>query len=420
MSGGRVAVFAGIVLVLINRALLRLRLRRRLDGWRRGAGLVLRDEPATFVLSAFALDVWSDDPTARTADLVATEAHLIARLKTFLERANECHIRVTRMEFEDVTTACVTPAYSVKCEPWVGGCERFVRPDRWNETARGDDTRDVLSIVARVANDGSADVWFRINHVATDGVPMQQMISRPESEWGTLGPVKFPTPSEFAPHVRARDCRSTTRNDLCEMQTFIDFAPLLTWRKRMNESLPEPMTISAAFMWCLSAHPAFAHIRIGTTVDVPAIDGLGRGVGVVVIRPSDYAHRADGLAAYAREFNRQIELTRTRCNDGAKTLDACAHLPPRLANTLLRYALEHDDRAFGSMGVTVLKDAKVFGAPLGDAGHRDGFIAIGSMGLPTSDGRTVGCVTIKGRRGVVERYPVLVREAVSTLVERYT
>jgi hypothetical protein len=225
----------------------------------------------------------------------------------------------------------------------------------------------------------------------------------------------FPTPEEFAPYVRARGCPSAARTDLCEMQTFIDFAPLLAWRKQMNANLPEPMAISAALMWCLSSHASFTHIRIGTTVDVPAMNEIGRGVGVVVMRPSDYARRSNGMAAYVCEFNRQIELTRTRCSSGAKTLEACAHLPPRLAASLLRYALEHDDRAFGTMGVTILKDAKVFGAPLGDAGHADGFIAIGSMALPASDGRVVGCVTIKGRRGVIERYPEVIRAAVEEL-----
>ena len=131
-----------------------------------------------------------------------------------------------------------------------------------------------------------------------------------------------------------------------------------------------------------------------------------------MIRPSDYARRPNGLIDYVREFNRQVELTRTRRSSGARTLDACAHLPPRLANSLLRYALEHDDRAFGTMGLTILKDAKVFGAPLGDAGHAAGFIAIGSMALPTSGGRAVGCVTIKGTRARVEAYPGVIREAV--------
>jgi hypothetical protein len=80
---------------------------------------------------------------------------------------------------------------------------------------------------------------------------------------------------------------------------------------------------------------------------------------------------------------------------------------------LLKYALESDPRAFGTMGLTILKDAKVFGAPLGDAGHAHGFIAIGRMALPTSNGQRVGCVTIKGPRHRIERYPELIREAIS-------
>lgn len=413
--GTKLAVGAGIGLVLANRALIGLKLRQRKDGWRRGAGLVLRDQPATYVLSAFGLDAWSDDRANRNSDRAATEAHVSARLTNFLADARECHVRVTRNGLEDRAEGCDRSTYTIAFQPWVDGCERFVRPDEWADRARDDGTRDVLNLVARIASNGACDLWFRINHVATDGVPMQEMISRLESQWGTVGPVVFPTPEEFAPHVRPRSCPSATRGDLCEMQTFVDFSPLLAWRKRMNATLSEPMPISAALKWALASQAELAKVIIGSTVDVPALKHLGRGVGVVVIRAGDYPRNAAGLAAYVREFNRQIELTRTRRNGGAKTLDACAHVPPRLASTLLRHALEHDPRAFGTMGLSILKDAKVFGAPLGDAGHADGFIAIGSVALPASDGRRVGCVTIKGPRGRVEGYPKIIRDAMDAL-----
>jgi hypothetical protein len=64
------------------------------------------------------------------------------------------------------------------------------------------------------------------------------------------------------------------------------------------------------------------------------------------------------------------------------------------------------------MALTILKDASVFGAPLADAGHVDGFIALGSAALTTRDGRKVGCVTIKGPHQRIADYPRLLSEAV--------
>jgi len=57
-------LLAGISLVLWNRALLRLGLRKPMDGWRRGASLSLRGETARFYLTVFALDVFSDEPSS--------------------------------------------------------------------------------------------------------------------------------------------------------------------------------------------------------------------------------------------------------------------------------------------------------------------------------------------------------------------
>ena len=86
--------------------------------------------------------------------------------------------------------------------------------------------------------------------------------------------------------------------------------------------MSEPMTVAAAVIWCLTNTPAFPDIRIGSTVEMPAVDALGRGVGIVVARPADYFGRKDGLARYVREFNRQLALTRRRVSGGCKTLDA--------------------------------------------------------------------------------------------------
>src|SRR4051812_32162093 len=109
----RVMLFAGIGLVLLNRALLRMKLRRRRDGWRRGAGLVLRGEAATFVLSAFGLDVWSDAVEQRTTDIAATQKHLEERLAKSFAGERDCLVRVNRVGLEDRVERCEAPSYTI-------------------------------------------------------------------------------------------------------------------------------------------------------------------------------------------------------------------------------------------------------------------------------------------------------------------
>jgi hypothetical protein len=64
------------------------------------------------------------------------------------------------------------------------------------------------------------------------------------------------------------------------------------------------------------------------------------------------------------------------------------------------------------MALTMLKDAKVFGAPISEFGHAHGFIAVGSVALPARDGSRVGCVTVKGPEARIALYPELIRKAV--------
>ena len=109
-------------------------------------------------------------------------------------------------------------------------------------------------------------------------------------------------------------------------------------------------------------------------------------------------------------FNRQLERTRKRTSDAIKTLNAAAAIPARLERLMLRSALK-SDREFGGLGVTMVRDACVFGAPISDVGHDHGFIAIGSAALPTESGEPVACISVNGVRGIIEDYPAILHNA---------
>lgn len=393
---------AGAGLLLSNKALLRVGLRQREDGWRRATGLMLREEASTFVLSAFGLNAGANGAVEE-------------RLQTFLDDEPCCRASVVRGEMEDRVQREAVACYTLKFERWVDGPERFVSPRDWGEDARvawaGGGKRPLMNIVCRLSASAGVDVWMRINHVGADGAPMQEMLTRLEAAWESAAEVVYPTPEEFAPHESSRELPG--RAGWAEAQAFVDFGPLLAWRKRANAALSEPMTVSAAMLWCLGREGPLAEVCCGTTVEVSAAGGLERGVGVVVVRPMDYPADVHGLGRYVADFNRAMEETRRRESDGCRTLDAAARLPAGMAKALLGHALERTPRAFGRMALTVLKDARVFGAPLAETGHAHGFLAMGGIGLPAAGGRKVGCITVKGPEDVVKWYPGAIRAAMA-------
>ncbi len=378
------------------------------DGWRRAAGLVLAEPRSTFELSAFGLglDAAGDEGQHRCA----------AKLHEFLTREAALHIRIVRRGIEHDALPHTGPSYTLDFQPWVDGPARFVSPEHWTNPgplepaphAPQPPDQPLLNLVVRISPRGFADLWVRVNHVGADGVPVQEMLTRLEKDWGVVDPPHFPAPEEFESHAIARP-----RADVHQAQCFIDFAPLLAWRKSANAGLPAPMTVGAAILWNLARHPAFAQLHAGTTVEVEASGTYQRGVGVVVVRPADYFSRPQGLRDFVTGFNARLEATRTRQSPSCTTLDTLALLPAPIARTLLRHALDNTPAAFGSIALTMLKDAKVFGAPFAQRGHPHGFLAVGSLALPTRDGRRVGCITIKGPHDVVRRYPALLREALA-------
>jgi hypothetical protein len=87
-----------------------------------------------------------------------------------------------------------------------------------------------------------------------------------------------------------------------------------------------------------------------------------------------------------------------------------AHVPPRLLGALLRASPDQLNDTFGQVGLSVIREAKVFVAPLSDVGYPGGFLAVGGVGLPAATG-TVGAVTVKGTRAQADGYPAAVGRA---------
>ena len=296
-------------------------------------------------------------------------------------------------------------------EPIPASAERFAPPEFRTRRGLG---FGFLTFVLRLDEAaGTADVWILAHHIGTDGVPLQELGSRLERAWGNT-PVTFPEP-EDARGVGPRPCFVAGEREVYDSVSFHDFAPLIALRKRLNEKLRAEVggdiTLGCLLLWRLAQEPEFAGAKFASTVDVPASGKSQRDVDLVTLRPADFSFDDAGLVKYTRAFNELVTGCRARKSPVRTATQTAALLPAWLHAALLRNSPDAVRDTFGAVGLSVLKDAKVFVAPLSDIGFPGGFFAVGGVNLPTASGRTVGAVSVKGDRSMAENYPAALRRA---------
>ncbi len=271
-----------------------------------------------------------------------------------------------------------------------------------------------LNVVCRRAPRGAMDIWMQVHHTGADGAPMQEFLTRLAIAWGTEAGVLFPTDTDLSP--KFLPCfASQEERPLYLVTDFIDFSPLFRLRddlkKRFAKHGIEAIPLCALFLWCLAHQPEFEGVKFANAVDVSANETKERGVDLVPIRPGDYRDR-HGFAAYLRDFNQLILDARNRRTRSYLAMRNLAVLPPMLASAALRLNPEAGRSTFGTVGVSILKDAKVVVGTMADQGFDGGFILIGSMSLPCANGRTSGAVSIKGEYAAIRGYPMAIRRAI--------
>ena len=485
------------------RLMVRLGIRRRVDGWRRTTGLMLTSESSKFTLTSFGLDLWSDAPAAQpTFESAAT--HLMARLRQFLEqqpeahwalnfrrytvypasRPREDHADIALARFADdgrlidivpmideapdaattalaaraivdafngtrfesdlarprrlskllprllderapdaaMSSAALDAARRILSGPFISietmsddADARFAAPDLARQRHPG---WGLLKIVGRLSPDfRRVDLWVQVHHNAADGSPIQEMLTRLERRWGVAQDVVYPTPERFVPTMQIAATPGGPRAvSMCNC--FLDLSNVLTLRRQLNRSAMSAdapdVTVAALLLWAMGHQPEFFRMRLACTVDVPADDLHARSVSFAGLRPSDYFGKepAAGLSRYLAEFNRLVGAGRRRKSPAYVATSHMALLPRRLQRFALLINSARARRTFGTLGVSIIKDAKVFLSPMTDFGFEDGFIAIGSMSLPSADGRQVASISIKGDAAKIGAYPAALARAV--------
>jgi hypothetical protein len=276
-----------------------------------------------------------------------------------------------------------------------------------------------LSCIARTnAERGSVDLWVSAHHVGLDGVPLQELLDRLERDWGVIESVTFPTAGPGQTFAGPHPCHAPGERPVDQLTTFVDLSPILALRQYLNArhaaDIGGHVTLGTLIAWLISQEPEFAGLRIANTVDVAASSGYERDVDVVSIRPADYATEGPwgGFTAFAREFNRQIAGARTRTSPVRGGMQTAGLIPAWAHAAVVRSNPASLDAAFGSLCVTIVRDARVFVAPMTDLGLGHGFFAIGSANLPSTDGSPVTSVCIKGDAGRIAHYPAILQRMI--------
>ena len=277
-----------------------------------------------------------------------------------------------------------------------------------------------LSFVIRDHTPSGVDVWASAHHVGLDGVPLQELMSGLARAWGSSGAVSFPPADVDRAFMLPRACSVDRERAVDEMLAFVDFAPVTALRRALNrrfaDRLHAPATFGAVLAWMLEAEPEFSGVRIASTVDVAASNGYERDVDVVPLRPADYAktrNRWDDFVDFSNEFNRLLALSRARRSPLREGMSTGGLLPAAVHAHVVRANPAALDETFGSLCITIIKDAKVFVAPMTDLGLGHGFFAIGSTNLPSIDGTPVAAVSIKGDAGRIGGHHAALRRAIA-------
>jgi hypothetical protein len=423
------------------------------DAWRSAARYHLRVESCRFTLTAMGLDLWSDWPEAADGSWDGARIHVLTRLTDFVSRhpawwwsmrwgrlwAREVPERKppaltearfaadgTLLELPAAPGADLIEAYNATrhapdtervarlqsrlgtrvlwWRPWLTGLQitfeelpasRLTLPDFSAVRHVGG---GLINCVCRIHPDyRTVDLWLQFNHVAVDGLPMQEILDELKQEWGVRRPLA-PEGDDFA-------CAGTDH-----VVTAFDFGPLKAARKRLQARYPDlSVSLTSILLWGLAQQPELHGRRWAMAVDIPGADEAHRATGMLSIRPTHYPDFPSFLVAYQR---RLAEVRQGKDPMGlvrARTVNAA----PWLRALLEQFAIGEAESLVGTIGLSVLSTAEVFLAPY-QGFYKAGFLTFGSFALPSAQGPK-GIVSARGPGGVAAARVETVRQALRWL-----
>jgi len=298
--------------------------------------------------------------------------------------------------------------------------DRFQVPDFIRRKHPGN---GLLNIVCHFTHNLSqADLWVQFSHIPLDGVPAQEILNEMKKRWGQEKNIQLaPTPAE-----------QESDSLLCSTDTgpkavyhcldFIDFSPFLKLRRDLNRRYREeakgPITAAALLLWKMAQFEEFFDLKFAVPIDLRETDQRERTLGFVFIRPCTFFDRDTpdrGFFRFQRAFNGRLRATRNRTGESYKLVE-CYRTSPAWMNGVTAKLMPTALQEFGgTIGLTIIKRADFFVAPYSDL-HRDGFIALSNFSIPSTGGKKVCVVSIKGPIKKIHRYKRVLREIMNQSV----
>lgn len=353
----------------------------------------------------------------READSKTRPGLISAALKRWLARNKRFHL-LTRRNLQRYVERIMTASF-IFLEVLPDGKEqvaqRFRTPDLrifrhpgWGMTC----------ITARFTADfREVDLWFQFHHIIADGAPMQELLDDLKRQWGAVGPVVYPALSGPVSHPETTDCG----DGIFRARVYINFSPLLRLRKFLNEHYATGMngaaSLAGLLMWGLAAHPAFRNKKMLLPIDAGVSPQGERELGLLFIRPGKFISDSEPLRGYLRfqkEMNRRMSSARHGTGESHEFLSLCTMLHPFFYHVARYLAPSSLDEIVGTMGISIIRDAEMFISPLTDF-QKNGFVTLGSVKIPTENGRTAGSLCICGSRSQIRIY----LESVKFLVRHF-
>ena len=282
----------------------------------------------------------------------------------------------------------------------------------------------LLNIKCRLThNFKEADLWFQFHHMPVDGQPMQEVLDNIKQQWGNYGQIIFPETdykvdknSKFLEDGRAKNYEvfqtEYQGKQLLHGRFFINFSKILKLRKKINKRYYNEMggnsTLVGLLIWAMANYPEYRNKKFLIPVDLHELEEghTERDLSVVVIRPGKFIDDdkpLSGLVEFQREFNLRMRSTQLGLSASYELIEIFALSSPILSTLVQRILPKAFSEFVGTMGLSVLRNAEVFIAPLIEF-HSDGFIAIGNVGIPNKKGEKCGSVSVHGSRERVENF----------------
>jgi hypothetical protein len=272
----------------------------------------------------------------------------------------------------------------------------------------------LLNIHAQL-DENRCDLWIQYQHIAVDGVPMQQFLCNLENKYQGV-PIIYPNKNELFPLEQCSDSRG--EKTVYQTITFISFDKLVEFRKQVNIKYHIEMggkaTFAGLLIWALGNSEIFKGEKFMFPVNVPEdnTNNLDSEPSGIFITPSHFYNAnkpLNGLLDFQREFNSQIEMTRKRQSKGYKLVEYFGILPASLYALPPKLIPETVNEFVGAIGLTILRDANVF-IPPAPLVQPKGFFAIGSLSRVSESGKTVGCVGLRGTKKHIENNLIALKQ----------